>query len=209
MFTIDEAIKKAKDASKTKFDATVELHINLLQDKKKTETNIRFTTVLPHGTGKTKKVAVLASKKIANADLELTEADIEKIEKGEIRPRTDFEVLIAEPRYMPKLAKVAKILGPAGTMPNPKIGTVTENVEEAVNQMKKGKIEIRTEKDHPVIHTLLGKVSFQDIALKENFYEIYNTLKQNKPAKAKQDWIKSVYLSTSMGPSIQINLASL
>jgi large subunit ribosomal protein L1 len=153
LYSLEEAIQKAKEANKAKFDATVELHINLTPDKK-IEQSVRFTTVLPNGTGKTKKVAVLASKKVANADLELMESDIDKIEKGTIKPRIDFEVLVAEPRFMPKLAKVAKILGPIGMMPNPKVGTVSENVEAAVAQIKKGKVEIKTEKDVPVIHTV-------------------------------------------------------
>jgi large subunit ribosomal protein L1 len=209
LYSIEEAVKKAKEGSKVKFDATVELHINLSVDSKKEQVTIRFTTVLPNGTGKTKRVAVLASKKVPNADLELMESDIEKIEKGSLRPKVDFDAFISEPRFMAKLAKAARILGPAGMMPNPKLGTVTENVEEAVAQMKKGKIEIKTEKDILVIHTILGKVSFEDKALVENFNEIYSTLKQNKPAKAKPGWIKSIYIATSMGPSYAVNVVSL
>lgn len=205
-YPLAEAIKKAKAASKAKFDATVELHINLDIDQKKGDVNIRYTTVLPNGTGKTKKVAVLASKKVSNADLELTEADIEKIEKGKIKPKVDFDVLVAEPKFMPKLAKIAKILGPIGMMPNPKLGTVTENVEEAVSQVKKGKVEIKTEKDAMVIHTILGKASFDDKALAENFNEIYKTLKQVKPAKSKPEWIKSAFIATTMGPAFSVAL---
>lgn len=205
LYPISEAIKKAKESSKTKFDATVEIHINLAQDKK-AEMNVRFTTVLPNGTGKTKKVAVLASKKVEGADLELLESDIDKIEKGTIRPKVDFEVLVAEPRFMPKLAKVAKILGPAGMMPNPKLGTVTEDVDNAVVQLKKGKIEIKTEKDVPVIHSILGKVSFDDKKLIENYEDILSNLKANKPAKAKPEWIKSIFVSTSMGKGVGVAL---
>jgi large subunit ribosomal protein L1 len=205
LYPIPEAIKKAKEANKAKFDSTVELHINLTPDKK-IEQNVRFTTVLPNGTGKTKKVAVLASKKVANADLELMESDIDKIEKGQIKPRVDFEVLIAEPKFMPKLAKVAKILGPVGMMPNPKVGTVSEDVENAVAQVKKGKVEIKTEKDVPVIHTILGKASFDDQALVENYNEVMNNLRSNKPAKSKPDWIKSVFIATSMGPAFAVQI---
>ncbi len=203
LYPLTDAIKKAKETSKAKFDATVELHINLTPDKK-IEQNVRFTTVLPNGTGKTKKVAVLASKKVGNADLELLETDIDKIEKGTIKPRVDFEVLVAEPRFMPKLAKVAKILGPMGLMPNPKVGTVSEDVEGAVAMIKKGKVEIKTEKDVPVIHTILGKVSFDDKAIAENYEEIMTTLRANKPAKSKPEWIKSVFISTSMGPAFGV-----
>lgn len=205
LYPIGEAIKKAKTASKTKFDPTIELHVNLIPDKK-VELNVRFTTVLPNGTGKTKKVAVLASKKIAGADLELMETDIDKLEKSKLRPKVDFDVLVAEPKFMPKLAKAAKVLGPAGVMPNPKLGTVTEDVETAVEQLKKGKIEVKTEKDFPVIHTILGKASFEDQKLIENFEDILEGLHANKPAKAKPDWIKSIVVATSMGPGFMVKL---
>ena len=209
LYTLEEAIKKAKAGSKAKFDATIELHINLFKDPKNPELSVRFTTTLPNGTGKSKKVAVLASKKVAGADIELLESDIEKIEKGTIKPKIDFEVLVAEPKFMPKLAKVARILGPVGMMPNPKTGTVTEDVETAVSQIKKGKIEVKTEKDIPVIHTIMGKKSFDNNKLAENFKEIYNSLNQNKPSKAKSDWIKSVFVSATMGPAFSVDLAQL
>jgi len=209
IYPVEEAIKKVKESSKEKFDSTIELHINLDLDTKKVDQPVRFSTTLPHGTGKTKKVAVLASKKVPNADLELVESDLEKIEQGKLRPKVDFDVLVSEPRFMSKLAKVARILGPAGTMPNPKTGTVSEDVEKAVEQIKKGKIEVKTEKDSPVIHTILGKTSFKEEALKENVRELINALKQNKPSKAKPEWIKSIYICSSMGPSFKIDIASL
>jgi large subunit ribosomal protein L1 len=204
-YTIEEAIKKVKETSKVKFDPTVELHINLDLDKKGDQ-NVRFILNLPHGTGKTPKVAVLASKKIAGADLELNEDDIEKIEKGTLKPKTDFDVLVAEPRFMPKIAKAAKILGPAGAMPNPKTGTVTEDVEKAVEQIKKGKVEIRTEPNAPVIHTILGKLSFENKALEENYQEVINAVKSNKPQKAKPEWIRSVYVTSTMGPAFMVEV---
>lgn len=203
-YTIEEAIDKVK-AQKTKFDATVEIHINLLKDKKQ-EMNVRYTTTLPQGTGKTKKVAVLASKKVPNADIELLEEDLEKIEKGKLKPKIDFDVFISEPRFMPKIAKVARVLGPAGMMPNPKTGTVTDNVEEAVNQVKKGKIEVRTEKDIPVIHTILGKTSFTKEQLLDNYKELMQSLKQNRPPKSPVNWIKSVFLCSTMGKSVSVNI---
>src|SRR3990167_1482041 len=186
-----EAIKKVKLLSKEKFDATVEIHINLDLDSKKQDQPVRFSLTLPNGTGKTKKVAVLASKKVTGADLELKESDIELIQKGQIKPRIDFDTLVTEPRFMPKLAKVARILGPAGVMPNPKTGTVAEDVNKAVEQIKKGKVEIRTEINAPIIHTIIGKKSFETQALKENFTEVFNSIKQNKPQKAKPDWLKN------------------
>jgi large subunit ribosomal protein L1 len=208
MKTLLEAIKQIKQDSKENFNATIEVHMNLELDVKKGQ-NIRYSASLPNGTGKTKKVAVLASKKIEGADLELTEDDIEKIFKEQLKPKVDFDVLVTEPRYMPKLAKAAKILGPAGVMPNPKTGTVTEDVEKAVSEIKKGQIEVKTEKEAPLIHTIIGKVSFTDEALEENFRAFYNSLKQNKPQKAKPEWLQQAFLVTTMGKSVEVDLNSL
>lgn len=206
---IKEAIKKVKTMSKEKFDASVEVHINLVPDPKSKEQSVRFSVALPHGTGKTKKVAVLASKKVAGADLELKESDIESIEKGRIKPKVDFDTLVTEPAFMIKLAKVAKILGPAGVMPNPKTGTVTEDPERAVKEIKKGRLDVKTEKDLPLIHTIMGKRSFTEEQLTENFMELIGALKQSNPSKAVSDWIKSVYISTSMGQSVFVDINSL
>jgi len=208
MKSIIEAIKEVKEASKEKFDATVEVHFNVDLDIKKGQT-VRYSITLPHGTGKTKKVAVLASRKIETADLELTEDDIDLIVKGKLQPKIDFDVIVTEPRYMPKLAKAAKILGPAGLMPNPKTGTVTENIEKAVADIKKGQVEVKTEKEAPLIHTILGKVSFKEEDLMGNFITILNSLKQNKPQKAKPEWIKNVFLVSSMGKSVEVSFADL
>ena len=202
-YTIEEAITKIKASDKAKFDATIEVHINLELDKK-TEQSVRFTTILPHGTGKTKKVAVFASKKVPNADIEFTEADIEKLEKSVLKPKIDFDVIVAEPRFMPKLAKAARVLGPAGVMPNPKTGTVAEDVEKAVEQIKKGKIEVRTEPSAPNMHTIIGKKSFEDVKLIENFNELMAAIKTNKPQKAQPEFIKSVFLSSTMGTAIRV-----
>jgi len=201
--TITEAIDYVKKNDKARFDSSIEVHIDCALDKSKQET-IRFSLTLPHGTGKTKKIAVMASNKIAGADLELLEGDIEKIEKGVIKPKIDFEVLIVEPRYMPKLAKVARILGPAGLMPSPKNGTVTEDVAKAVEQFKKGRLDVKTEANGSVIHTILGKKSFTTKALEENYQELISTLKANKPAKAEESWIKTIYISATMSPSAQV-----
>ncbi len=204
-----EAIKKAKLLSKEKFDATIEIHINLDLDSKKQDQPVRFSLTLPNGTGKTKRVAVLASKKVAGAGLELKESDIELIQKGQIKPKIDFDTLVTEPAFMPKLAKVAKILGPAGVMPNPKTGTVTEDPEKAVSEIKKGRLDVKTEKDLPMIHTIIGKRSFTEEQLSENFMELYKTLKQSKPTKASPEWIKSIFISTSMGQSVKVDHANL
>ena len=188
---ISDAIKEIKAGAKAKFDETVEAHFNLNLDATQSDQQVRTTTTLPNGTGKEIKVAVLASKKIPTADLNLTEADISKLEKP------NFDVLIVEPSFMPKLAKLGPILGPAGLMPNPKTGTVTADVATAVESFKKGKIELRTESTAPIIHTAIGKVSFDDKKLVENFEEIYSTLRSAKPQKAKPDWIKNCFLASS------------
>ena len=201
--TITEALEYVKKTDKARFDSSIEVHIDCALDKSKQET-VRFSLTLPHGTGKTKKIAVMASNKIAGADVELLEGDIEKIEKGELKPKVDFEVFIVEPRYMPKLAKVAKILGPAGLMPSPKNGTVTEDVTKAVEQFKKGRLEVKTEANGSVIHTIIGKKSFTTKALEENYQELVSALKANKPAKAEDTWIKTVYISATMSPSAQV-----
>ena len=201
-YPIEEALKKIKAESKAKFDASVEVHINLDIDPNKQ--GIRFSLSLPNGTGKTKKIAVLASGKVEGADLSLTEEDLHKIDQGELKPNVDFDVLITEPRYMPILAKYAKILGPAGVMPNPKNGTVTEEVSKAIAQFKKGKTEIKTEKLAPIIHTIIGKVSFDEKSLAENYKELIGSLKANKPAKATPLWIKSIFISSTMGTSVKV-----
>lgn len=201
-YPIEEALKKVKSESKAKFDASVEVHINLDIDPNKQ--NIRFSLSLPNGTGKTKKIAVLSSGKVEGADVNLTEEDLPKIEQGKIKPNVDFDILITEPRYMPVLAKYAKILGPAGAMPNPKNGTVTEEISKSISQFKKGKMEIKTEKMAPIIHTIIGKVSFDEKSLADNYIELISALKVNKPAKTVPLWIKSVFISSTMGPSVKV-----
>ncbi len=206
-YSIEEAIKNIKERKNEKFDGTVEVHINLDLDVSKSDQMIRYSVVLPHGTGKSKKVAVLASTKISNADIQFKEEDLDAIEKGKIKPKIDFDVFVAETKFMPKIAKVAKILGPAGVMPNPKTGTVSDDVEKAVEQIKKGKIEVKTEKELPIIHTIIGKVSFEEKELVDNFNELISSLKQNKPLKSSPDWIKNIFISSTMGPSIRISLS--
>ncbi len=201
-----EALKDIKNDCKTNFDSTVELHINLNLDVKKSDQMVRFGLVLPNGTGKNLKVAVFGSTDIKEADLNLKEEDLDLIINGKLRAGVDFDALVTEPAYMPKIAKVARVLGPAGIMPNPKNGTVTTDVKKAVEQLKKGKIEIRTEQNHPIIHSIIGKCSFTETQLEENFNEIMNNLKQNRPAKAKPGWVVSVFLSSTMGKSYPIDI---
>jgi len=202
---IEETIKKIKESAKEKFDASVEVHINLNLPKK--DTKVRFTITLPEGTGKERKVAVLASKNIAGADVQLTESDIEKIKKGNLIPGKDFDVLVAEPAFMTKIAKVAAILGPAGLMPNPKSGTVTDNVESVVQKFKLGQIEIRTEASAPIIHTTIGKVSWEEKKLVSNLNHLLTVLRSNRPIGVKPNWIKSIYVTSSMGKSFALDLS--
>jgi large subunit ribosomal protein L1 len=208
-YSFKEAIQKVRDKTKVKFDATIEAHIALSTDPEKQDHQMRFSLSLPHGTGKTQKVAVFASKKIANADLELTEEDLSKIEKGDLKPKVDFDVIVSEPKFMPKLAKVAKILGPQGLMPNPKTGTVTDDVADAVEQIKKGKVEIKTEKGASVIHTIIGKISFDDSALEENLKTIVDNVRQNKPSKLKTDLFKNISVCSTMSPSFRVGPSTL
>ena len=152
-----EALNQIKNECKTNFDSTVELHINLNLDVKKADQMIRFSTILPNGTGKTVRVAVFASTEIKEADLNLKEEDLDLILNGKLRVGNDFDLVVAEPAFMPKISKVARVLGPAGVMPNPKNGTVSADVKKAVEQLKKGKIEVRTEQNFPIIPcTLCG-----------------------------------------------------
>ena len=194
-YTFEEALAEIRKGRKVKFDQTLEIHINLDIDPQKQDQMVRFSTTLPHGTGKSIKVAVVASKKVSNADLELSDDDLVKIEKGKLQPGKDFDVIVTEPSQMAKLAKLGRVLGPAGAMPNPKAGTVTDNVEKAVEQIKKGKINVKTEQNHPIIHTIIGKMSFDDKKLVENFNEFISSLKQNKPQKATPEFIESVFIT--------------
>ena len=209
MKPLAEAIKEVKAKAPAKFDESIEVHFNLEIDPTQADQTVRVTTNLPHGTGKEIKVAVMSDKKIPGADLQLTDEDLPKIEKGKIKPKNDFDVLIVEPSAMGKFGKLGPILGPAGVMPNPKTGTVTDNVAEAVEQFKKGKVELRNEITAPILHTLIGKVSFEEKQLTENFMEVWSTLKSNKPQKAKPEWIKNCFISSSMGSSIEVDINAL
>ncbi len=209
MLSIKQAIKNIKSDARKNFDESVELHINLKLDVSKADEQVRTSLVLPHGSGKKIKVATFCDEDIKDVDLKLTESDLDKIKKGTIKPKADFDILIVEPKYMPKLAKLGAILGPAGVMPNPKTGTVTEKVGKAVEEFKKGKVEIRNEQNAPIIHTLIGKASFSEDQLVENFNAIWSALKSNKPAKAKPDWIVSGFVASSMGKSQQLDINNL
>lgn len=204
-YTLKDGIELAIKSSPVKFDASVEIHARLGVDPRQADQNIRTTLVLPNGNGKTVRVAVFApidvckAAKAAGADIAEDEEFIKQLEKGVI----DFDVLISTPQYMPKLGKFARLLGPKGLMPNPKAGTVTADVEKAVKEAKAGKVEYRVDKQS-IVHIGIGKVSFGADKLIENANAFFESLKAQKPASLKGSYVKSVFVTTTMGPSIAI-----
>ena len=204
-YSLEDALKLAVETNPAKFDATVEAHVRLGVDPRQADQNIRTTVVLPNGNGKTVKVAVFApldeakKAKAAGADIAEDEEFLKQLDKGEI----NFDVLISTPQYMPKLGKYARVLGPKGLMPNPKAGTVTTDIEKAVKEAKAGKVEYRVDKQS-IVHIGLGKTNFDQKALLENATVFFDSLKAQKPASIKGSFVKSVYITTTMGPSIQV-----
>ena len=205
IYTLKDGVELAVKTSPVKFDASLEAHVRLGVDPRQADQNIRTTLVLPNGNGKTVRVAVFApldvakTAKAAGADIAEDEEFLKRLEKGEI----EFDVLISTPQYMPKLGKFARLLGPKGLMPNPKAGTVTTDVEKAVKEAKAGKVEYRVDKQS-IVHIGLGKVSFGADKLLANAEAFFESLKAQKPASIKGSYVKSVYITTTMGPSIQI-----
>ncbi|ATZ21849.1 50S ribosomal protein L1 [Mesoplasma tabanidae] len=207
VYALDEAIKLAKETSTTKFDSTVELSFNLNIDPRKADQQIRGALVLPAGTGKTQKVLVLTNTKVkeaqdAGADFVGGEELIAKIQKENW---FEFDVIVATPEMMAKLGAIGKVLGPKGLMPNPKTGTVTMDVAKAIDEIKKGKIEFRADKEGN-IHTIIGKASFTADQLKENFTTILNEMRRVKPQTVKGDYIINITISTTMGPGIKVEI---
>lgn len=206
-YAITEAVKLAKETTTTKFDSTVEVAFNLNVDPKHADQQIRGAIVLPAGTGKTQKVLVLTKTKAkeaeaAGADFVGAEELIQKIQKENW---FDFDVIIATPEMMAELGKIGKILGPKGLMPNPKTGTVTMDVVKALDDVKKGKVEYRTDKEGN-IHSILGKVSFKDEDLLKNYTAILDAIKKAKPQVVKGGYIKNISVSTTMGPGIKVTI---
>jgi large subunit ribosomal protein L1 len=205
-----DALQTLKTTSKTKFDPTVEIHINIGADITKTDQQVRITTTLPHASGKTPKLLVFGpSFAKASEDKTITFGDDKTIETIEKTGRIEAEKIIASPDWMPKLTKVAKILGPKGLMPNPKTGTVTTDVAKTVADFKGGLLEIRTEVGGPIIHSKVGKLSLGEEKLAENLKALIDAVSRAKPAGIKRNYLKSVYLHVTMGPSIKLDLSSL
>ena len=207
LYEAKEALEVIEKMPKAKFDETVELHVKLGVDSKHADQQVRGTVVLPNGTGKSLKVLVFAKgdkakeAEASGADFVGTDEYVEKIKGG----WTDFDVCVATPDMMGTVGRLGKILGPKGLMPNPKVGTVTMDVTRAVNEIKAGKIEYRTDKAGNV-QTAIGKVSFDADKLLENYLTLITTLIKVKPSGAKGQYIKSVTLSTTMGPGVPVDV---
>ena len=205
-YSLKEASTLVKQINTTKFDASVDLHIRLGVDPKKADQAIRGTVTLPHGTGKTKKVLVLctpdkeADAKAAGADFVGLDEFIQKIEGGWV----DVDVVIATPSVMPKIGKLGKVLGPRNLMPNPKTGTVTNDVAAAVNEVKGGKIAFKVDKAG-IIHASIGRVSFAAEKIAENSQELLNAIIKAKPSSAKGHYLKGISMASSMSPGISID----
>jgi len=208
LYSTDEAVKMTKELSKTKFESSVEVHIRLGIDTRKGDQQVRGAVSLPHGTGKTVKVAAFVSAekvdacKKAGADFAGNEELIDEIKRTE---KTDFQVAVAEPVMMKNLAKIAKILGTRGLMPSPKNETVTPTPEKAVEELKKGKVSYKND-DTGNIHVSIGKTSFDDTKLVDNFNTLLDAIKKAKPASAKGVYIKNVSMSSTMGPGIKVSI---
>ncbi len=207
LYTVEEAVKLVKETSVAKFDETVELVLRLNLDTKKADQQLRGATVLPNGIGKTKKVLVIAK---GDAATQAKEAgadyvgDMDMIEKIEKENWFDFDTMIATPDMMPLLGKIGRVLGPRGLMPNPKTGTVTMDTKRAVEDVKKGRVEYRTDSFGNVAVSI-GKVSFDEVKLAENLKAFVSLIIKTKPSVVKGKYVKNISISTTMGPGIKID----
>lgn len=211
-YTKEEAIELVKKTSTSKFDGSVEVAIKLNVDTKKTDQQIRGAIVLPNGTGKTKRVLVLTkmaeqvkAAKEAGADFVGDNDLIDKIQKDNW---LDFDIIIATPEMMPLLGKLGKVLGPRGLMPNPKTGTVTTDVKKAIEDVKKGRIEYKTD-SYGNVHAIIGKVSFDADKLVDNLQAFVTTIVKSKPQTVKGQFIKNISVSSTMGPGVKIDISTL
>ena len=210
LYTKEEAVELVKEVSTSKFDGSVEVAIKLNLDTRKSDQQLRGAIVLPNGTGKSKRVLVLsktnqaAIAKEAGADFV---GDVDLVEKIEKENWLDFDVIIATPEMMPLLGKLGKVLGPRGLMPNPKTGTVTTDVKKAIEDVKKGRVEYRTD-SFGNVHSIIGKVSFDKEKLLENLVAFVDIIVKSKPAAAKGQYLKNIVIAPTMGPAIKIDLSS-
>ncbi len=209
-FTVSEAVKALRERATAKFDETVEMSMNLGIDPRHADQTVRGAVTLPNGTGKALRVAVFAKgdkakeAKDSGADIVGAEDLVESVQKGEI----DFERVIATPDMMPLVGRLGKVLGPRGLMPNPKLGTVTADVAEAIKAAKGGQVQFRAEKSG-IIHAGVGKASFADTALEQNVRAFYAAISAAKPSGVKGTYIKKVSISSTMGPGIGLDIADL
>ena len=210
VYSKEEAMKLVKETSNVKFDSTIEVAMNLNLDSKKADQHLRGAIVLPNGTGKTKKILVLAkgdqAKQAKEAGADYV-GDVDMIDKIGKENWFDFDVIIATPEMMPALGKIGKLLGPKGLMPNPKTGTVTMEVGKAVEETKKGKVNYRTD-SYGNVHGIIGKSSFTETMLVENLTTFVNTILKVKPSTVKGNYVKNISVSSTMGPGIKIDLNS-
>ena len=209
-YSLEEAVKLVKETSTSSFDGSVELAMRLNLDTKKADQQLRGATVLPNGTGKTKKVLVIAKGAAAKAAKEAGAdyvGDVDMIEKIQTENWFDFDTIVATPDMMPALGKIGKILGPKGLMPNPKTGTVTPDAAKAVEEVKKGRVEYRADA-YGNIHVLVGKLSCYNIALVENITSFFTLKSKLKPSAVKGTYIKNISIASTMGPGVKVDINS-
>ena len=207
-YSVEEAVKLVKETSNAKFDSTIEVAMNLNLDTKKNDQQLRGAVVLHNGTGKTKRILVLAKGDQAKAAKEAGAdfvGDLDMIQKIEKESWFDYDVIIATPEMMPMLGKIGKLLGPKGLMPNPKTGTVTMDTAKAIEETKKGKVNYRTD-SFGNVHGIVGKASFDDAKLVENLKAFVEAIMKVKPSTVKGTYVKNVSISSTMGPGVKIDL---
>lgn len=206
-YPIKDAVKLAKETSVTKFDSTIDVALKLNIDTKKADQMLRGSLVLPNGSGKSKKILVLAKGEQANIAKELGAdyvGDKDLIDKIKAENWFDFDIIVATPEMMPEVGKIGNILGPRGLMPNPKTGTVTAKVENVINDIKKGMVEYRAD-SYGNIHAVIGKASFDEKALEENLRYVVSTISKTKPTSVKGTFIQGISISSTMGPGIKVD----